>query len=270
MTTVAKPLPPHGKRPRYIRGCRCLPCREANIRYCKQYRVKTIRKPVRVDATPVRERLQSWAEQGYSQNQIGTTVGKHSGEISKILNGQPTIAPAVATRLLRAPAPTGTPANARVDSTGTVRRGRALHAIGYPIYEIAQALPAAANHFAYILEHPPATVPMALASAMTALYRRRVGVPGPSQYAIRDARRRKWDGPAAWDDIDDPNCQPESERNRHKPGTGKKASVDPERVDELTALGKSAKEIALQLGCHVRTVTRARGRVLANDLKEAA
>jgi transcriptional regulator with XRE-family HTH domain len=270
MTTTAETLPPHGGRPRYAKGCRCTPCREANKRYCKQYRVKTIRKPVRIDATPVRERLQSWAEQGYSQTQIGAAVGKNSGEISRILNGQPTIAPTVATRLLRAPAPTGIPANARVDSTGTVRRGRALHAIGYPIYEIAHVLPAAANHLAYILEHPPATVPLALASAMTALYRRRVGVPGPSQLAIRDARRRKWHGPLAWDDIDDPNCMPESMRNRHKIGPGRKASVDPERVAELTAAGKSAKEIAFQLGCHVRTVTRARGRINPDTLKEAA
>jgi DNA invertase Pin-like site-specific DNA recombinase len=87
-------------------------------------------------------------------------------------------------------------------------------------------------------------------------------LPGTNIRARNYAHKNGWHGPLAWDDIDDPNCKPESERNRRKPGARKKSAVDPARVAELTDLGHSAAEIAFQLGCHVRTVTRARGRVL--------
>lgn len=211
MTTAAKPLPAHGGRPRYLRGCRCLPCREANRRYCKQYRVRTITKPVRIDATPVRNRLQKWVDQGYSQTQIGDAVGKKSGDISKLLRGQATIAPSVADRILRSLGPTGTPMHARVDSTGTIRRGRALHAAGYPIYTIAENVPMATNHLGRVLYHQPAAVSAAVAQGMTALYKQWSSKPGPSHFALHNARRRGWDGPLAWDDdtIDDPTVHPE-------------------------------------------------------------
>lgn len=211
MTTAAKPLPAHGERPRYLRGCRCLPCREANKRYCKQYRVKTIRQPIRIDAAPVRELLQEWVDQGYSQTQIGDAVGKKSGDISKLLRGQATIAPSVAERILRSPGPAGTPAHARVDSTGTIRRGRALHAIGYQIYAIAEAVPMATNHLGRVLYHQPAAVSAGVAQGMAALYKQWSGRPGPSHFARHNARRRSWDGPLAWDDdtIDNPNARPE-------------------------------------------------------------
>lgn len=211
MTTTAKPLPAHGGRPRYLRGCRCLPCRDANKRYCKQYRIKTIRQPIRIDATPVRELLQEWVDQGYSQTQIGDAVGKKSGDISKLLRGQPTIAPSVAERILRSPGPTCTPAHARVDSTGTIRRGRALHAIGYPIYAIAENVPMATNHLGRVLYHQPAAVSAAVAQGMAALYKQWSAQPGPSHFALHNARRRGWNGPLAWDDdtIDNPEAHPE-------------------------------------------------------------
>lgn len=211
MTTAAKSLPAHGERPRYLRGCRCQPCIGANKRYCKQYRVRTINKPVRIDATPVRELLQEWVDQGYSQTQIGDAVGKKSGDISKLLHGQPTIAPSVAERILRSPGPDGTPAHARVDSTATIRRGRALHAIGYPIYVIAENVPMATNHLGRVLYHQPAAVSAAVAHGMRDLYKQWSGTPGPSHFAIHNARRRSWDGPLAWDDdtIGDPQAHPE-------------------------------------------------------------
>lgn len=208
---TTKPLPPHGERARYLRGCRCHPCREANKRYCKQYRIKALHKPIRIDATPVRQRLQQWTSQGYSLTQIGTAVGKNSGEIWRILNGQQTIAPRVAAQILNAPAPTGIPTLAKVDSTGTIRRGRALHAIGYPIYAIAARIPMGTDHLAHILDREPATVSLAVANGMRTLYQQLSGRPGGSPFAVHNARRRGWAPPAAWDDdaIDAPEAHPD-------------------------------------------------------------
>ena len=270
MTTAAKPLPPHGERPRYLRGCRCLPCRDANKRYCKQYRVKTVHQPVRIDATPVRQRLQEWINQGYSQTQIGDATGKKSGDISKLLNGQRTIAPRVAARILRSPGPTGTPANARVDATGTIRRGRALHAIGYPIYMIATGVPMATNHLGRILERQPATVSVAVAQGMTALYKQLSGRPGPSHFSVHNARRREWHGPLAWDDIDDPNCRPE-ESAPYKPADKCGRDLDRKReIEHLYLLGESREQIAKRLGGNEKYINDQLGAILRERAQRAA
>jgi hypothetical protein len=255
VTTAVKPLPAHGERPRYLRGCRCQPCIDANKRYCKQYRVRTINKPVRIDATPVRELLQEWVDQGYSQTQIGDAVGKKSGDISKLLRGQPTIAPSVAERILRSPGPDGTPAHARVDSTGTIRRGRALHAIGYPIYVIAENVPMATNHLGRVLYHQPDAVSAAVAHGMRDLYKQWSGTPGPSHFAIHNARRRNWDGPLAWDDdtIDDPQAQPDlGDRvlNFHE-----RAALRREDIIHLAWCGYEPEQIRERMGNEVSIST---------------
>ena len=247
MTT--RPLPPHGKRPRYLRGCRCLPCRDANKRYCKQYRVKTVQKPIRVDATPVRNRLQEWADQGYSQTQIGDAVGKKSGDISKLLHGQPTVAPAVAARILRSPGPKGAPSKAVTDSTGTLRRAQALYAIGHPLYRIATGIPMATNHLGRLLAQQPATVNVAIADGMKTLYEQLRWRPGTSPYAVHDGRRRGYHGPFAWDgNIDDPEAKPEAGDPYQSAGKYKR---DPDRtreIEHLYLLNESVPAIAKQLG----------------------
>lgn len=279
MTTATKPLPPHGARPRYLRGCRCTPCRAANKRYCKQYRLKTFHQPVRVDATPVRERLLQWTDLGYSQSQIGAAVGKNSGEISKILHGQPTIAPGIAARVLRSSGPTGIPANATTDSTGTIRRAQALHAIGYPIYSIAQGVPMAANHLGRLLTRKPPMVSVGIARGMTALYRQLSRRPGPSHLAILDARRRNFFSPLAWDDIDDPACQPDTSAPYQ---AAPKYERDPDRkyeIEHLYLLGESPEQIAKRLHGNEKYIRDQLGAILREradrrpstpDVKEAA
>ena len=251
----AKPLPDHGTRARYLRGCRCDACRTANKRYCKHYRAKTVHRPVRVDATPVRERLQEWVRQGYSQTQIGEAVGKKSGDISKLLAGQPTTAPDIAARILRSPGPTGHPACARVDSTGTIRRGRALHVIGYPIYMIAAGVPMATNHLGRILGWEPAHVSAAIAQGMTALYKQWSGRPGPSHFAVFDARRHGWHGPLAWDDIDNPNEQPETEQvGELELKRNELAAIRRAEIEHLDSFGLPIGEIAARLDIAESTV----------------
>lgn len=253
MTTTN--LPAHGTRPRYLRGCRCLPCRNANKRYCKQYRARTVRQPVRVDAAPVRRRLQEWVDQGYSQTQIAAAVGKRSGDISKILHWQPTIAPSVAARILGSKGPTGCPFHAQVDSTGTIRRGKALHAFGYPLYFIAEGVPMATNHLGRLLVGQPATVSAAVARGMATLYKQLSGRPGPSSFAIHDARRRGWHGPLAWDDIDNPNEQPDIEQSTELQLKREElAALRRAEIEHLAAFNLPNHEIAARLSLGLSTV----------------
>jgi hypothetical protein len=254
-----------------MRGCRCLPCRDANKRYCKKYRVRTVRQPVRVDATPVRNRLQEWADQGYSHTQIADAVGKNPGDISKILRGQPTVAPDVAERILRAAKPAGHPSKAVTDSTGTLRRAQALYAIGYPIYRIAEGVPMAANHLGWLLAHQPPTVPLAIADGMKALYEQLRWRPSTSQFAIHDARRRGFHGPFAWDgNIDDPAAKPETGKPYKRADKYKR---DPDRIREiehLYLLGESPQQIAKQLGSNEKYIRDQLNAVIAKRAKRAA
>jgi DNA-binding NarL/FixJ family response regulator len=85
-------------------------------------------------------------------------------------------------------------------------------------------------------------------------------IPGPSQRARNDARRKGWHGPLAWDDdIDDPTAKPDIDQHPDK--RGKPAQIDELRVARLVREGLTNAQIAQRIGCHVRTVTRARGRV---------
>lgn len=203
--------PQHGERRCYLRGCNRPECVAANKRYCKQYRVATIHRPIRIDATPVRQRVEQWNEQGYSHTQIVAVTGGHTGDITKLLAGQLTVAPAVAHRILNSPGPTGTPFHAVTDSTGTIRRAQALHAIGHSYYKIAAAVPMAVNHLGRLLDKQPATVRVAVAKGMAVAYKRLSAIPGTDPKAKARAARLGWTSVAAWDDnIDDPNATPET------------------------------------------------------------
>ncbi|MGW6557955.1 hypothetical protein [Streptomyces hydrogenans] len=207
-----KPPPQHGERRCYLRGCRRPECVEANKRYCKQYRLATVHAPLRVDASAAVRRLAQWANQGYSHTQIATAAKINAPEVSKLLTGKQTaISLAHARRIQTAHGPSGAPYHAMTDAVGTIRRGRALHAIGYPIYRIAQDIPMNANDLGRLLMLEPATVRQSVANGMTALYQRLSGTPGPSHLAVCAARRLRWESPIAWDDdsIDDPAAIPD-------------------------------------------------------------
>ncbi|GHJ21674.1 hypothetical protein [Streptomyces albus] len=246
---ATKPLPPHGKRARYHHGCRCQKCVDANKRYCKQYRVATLHQPIRVDATPIIRRLEHWIDQGYSHDQIIHVTGSHRGDISKLLNGQRSVHPGVAARILSAPAPSGPPRHATTEAVGTIRRGRALHAIGYPIYTLAENLPLSANKLGRLLNRRPDTVRLSLAAAMTSLYRQLSATPGPSVLAVHHARRLGWHGPLAWDDIDDPQAKPETDTPADYFSARKQlAAARAADIQHLARFGIPTHEIAARVG----------------------
>lgn len=250
MTTATRTLPQHGERRCYLRGCRQPECVAANKRYCKRYRSETLHKPIRLDAEPVALYLDSLADMGYSNRQIAIAAGRNTGEVSKIrLRQQAGINPAVAQDFLRVRLHGVTPHQAMVDATGTVRRGRALYAIGHPIYGIAERIPMAQNGLARILTTPPPTVRLSVATGMTALYTQLRWKPGTSTRARINAERNGWHGPMAWDgNIDDPDAQPDTDGPYIPIG---KKTRDPYRrgeMEHLARAGASADEIRRRTG----------------------
>lgn len=98
-----------GSRARYLRGCRCEPCRDAHRRYSKAYKHRTKADPntgvpaapMRLDATPVREHVRALLASGWTKAAIQREAGLATSHCSHLLSGQyRTVHRRVAARLL--------------------------------------------------------------------------------------------------------------------------------------------------------------------------
>ncbi|MFF3128553.1 hypothetical protein ACFVRD_41225 [Streptomyces sp. NPDC057908] len=266
---MTRTAPQHGERRCYLRGCRQPECVAANKRYCKQYRVATIHHPVRIDAAPLAAHLDNLVNQGFSHRQIADAAGRHDGEITKIRSRQQaTTIPGVAHAYLNVRLNGITPAHATANAIGTIRRAQALHAIGYPLYRIADGIPMAGNHLGRILDRQPPTVRLTVANGMTALYEQLRWKPGPSRFAVFSARRREWHGPMAWDgNIDEPGAQPEVlEAYKPLPRNGRD-SMRVAEIRHLLRLGESPASIARQMQANEKYI---RDLISQNHLATAA
>lgn len=245
----------HGTRACYLRGCRRKACTDANRRYCKAYRAATYRNgPRRIDATPARNVCLALSRDGWSEHQIGAAAGCSEGVIHHLLAGRrATLNPKTAAGIMRAcPERSNAPRWTYLDATGTIRRGRALVAMGYQVKDLAQAVGLAHDPLSRILNRDPKSVRAQTARAMTALYGTWSRVPGPSQRSRDYAQTRGWFSPAAWDgDMDDPTVAPEPEP---APDPLDRYQVD--EVLHLASFGIKPEEIAARTGLttgHIKT-----------------
>lgn len=279
MTTARREAPHH--RSLYCVkefNCQRPECRARNAEYSRR-RYRQIGygtwQPL-VDAEPVRQHIAALRDAGHSLPAIQKKARISAATLARLLydgvNPRANrIRTDVAARILTLPVtPAPVTPNTTIDATGTRRRIQALVAMGWTYTALAP-------HLGF---HPRRLTDLARAERVLASTAARIadryrvvqtwnpaghGVPAASQTMARNiAAREGWHGPLAWDDIDDPDCQPETE---HRPSRAQasrpKVYADPARVARLTAAGKSAAQIAQEIGCHVRTVTRARGRVQA-------
>lgn len=106
-----------------------------------------------------------------------------------------------------------------LDATGTVRRIRALNAIGWRLEDLAPHYGASAQ--ALHLIRGSRQVFRETADRIAAVYDQLCGTSGPSILVRQRAEARGWLPPSAWrDDIDDPTADPT-------------APTDPTHVDEV-------------------------------------
>jgi DNA-binding CsgD family transcriptional regulator len=223
----------------------------------------------RSDATQPRAHIEQLLALGWTQAQISRRAGLAHRTIGAIITGCTKVSNNTARAILNVPLGPA-PADSRdIDATGTTRRVQALIAIGYPATYLAGRFGLAESALGRIARGEMAHVRTTTADTVALDYRMLSRIPGPNQRARNDARRKGWHGPLAWDDdIDDPTALPDIDQHDDK--RGRPAQIDEHRVVRLAREGLTNAQIAQRIGCHVRTVTRARGRVLTNDLKEAA
>lgn len=285
----------HGTRARYVTGCRCLPCRAANATYNnRRDRLRAYGRPTTdlVDAGPVREHIRALSAAGMGRRQLARVSGVANSVLVKILYGDAArgmppsrrVRPATAARILGVQAPVRAP-SALVDSAGTVRRLRALVAVGWPQARLAERIGWTDANLSALIRGERAQVEQRTADAVVKLYDQlwQVSPEGLSAArARRHAARRGWAGPLAWDDetIDDPAAGPDRGPSRAPMGEVDPAAVEALVAGRLTAAdvrpaeryaailelareGRSSADIAAWIRTTERTVLRARaaGRV---------
>lgn len=257
-----------GSRGCYLRGCRQPACIHANYQYMSALRLDHHRgQHRRTNATQTRHHIERLTAAGWSQAQIARAANIAHRTIGGILNGQPTVSAGTARAILAiriGPAP----ADQRdVDATGTVRRVRALIAIGWPLTQLAPRFGLYVTALGRIANGQMEHVRSATADTIALDYRHLAGLPGPSQRSRREAVRRGWHGPTAWDErtIDDPAALPETADAEPVLSRDELAALRREEIAHLAGYGVGAEEIAARLGVGVSTVTEVLRRLRARQ-----
>ena len=158
-----------------------------------------------------------------------------------------------------------------LDSTGTIRRLRALLALGWRYSDIAALTPYQMAFIGAVASGRRAMVNADTADLVRAVYDRLSGTPGPSGKTRAYARNRGWPAPLAWEDgaIDDPAAKPIGgapsrvgldevaiHRAMHGDPVQLTSAERAEAVLRLLARGYTHAQVAGRLGITDRSVAR--------------
>lgn len=251
----------------YRRGCRREECRTADRNYRKRYELQRLRGiPAVIPGRTVAAHLRTLIASGRTVRGIATMTGVSERAIGYILHGQASVTRSRALALLAVQPLAEAP---RVDPTGTIRRIQALAHIGWPVALTAKKAGYTPSYLFNIMAGRVPTIPRDVASRLAIVYRQHSHQPGPSEYTRSIARRNGWHGPLAWDDIDDPACQPE-QAPPYEPAT--KYERDPDKraeIEHLYLLGESVPSIAKQLGNNEKYIADQLGAILRDRARRA-
>ncbi|MFA4080509.1 DNA-binding protein [Mycobacteroides salmoniphilum] len=161
-----------------------------------------------VDPGPAREYVVQLHSLGHSWVDIAKQAGISRAGLDRIRDvSYPTMLKVTATRILAIPMRVGD--TATIDATGTVRRLRALTAIGWPITLLAKEIGITPSTLENHVHR--ATVSTSRARQIAELFGRLQMTPGPSNRLRTLAQQKGWHPPFAWDEdtIDDPSAIPD-------------------------------------------------------------
>lgn len=175
-------------------------------------------RPATVPAAPVREHLAALQAEGYGLERIADAAQVSRSVVMHVMYGPrgerggkrpASIKTRPGERLL---ATTGAMIDAAfVPATGTARRLRALVAIGYSETHLASRIGMHRGNMSPIITGSRPRVTGETFAAVRALFAELWSAPVEGREAVRArnvAKRNRWVGPLAWDDIDDPDERP--------------------------------------------------------------
>lgn len=220
----------HGSHACYcLDFCRCPPCTRANSEYeADRARRRAYGREDLVDADPVRMHVRALMAAGIGYKRVGEMAGVSHGAMTKLLYGvtsggvEQRRPPARRVRRATAAALLGVrlvpvAGGVKVDPTGTMRRLRALCALGWSVARLAAQFDLDRQVLDAALNGTRPTTTQRTATAVRAMYEaigdsRPIGSSPGELRAITIAARRAaahgWAPPIAWDDhsIDDPRA----------------------------------------------------------------
>ncbi|WUH94597.1 hypothetical protein OG900_33580 [Streptomyces sp. NBC_00433] len=217
MTTAVRPLPPHGTPTRYKGArngsyppCKCAACVRAHSLSCKKRTLAHIAgTPPLYPAEPLRQHIRTLTDTGMSQDLIARRAHVSHATVNYLMRGLTKGCRREKALRILAVTPGTFDAVAERPVTGTMRRIRALYAIGHNNVTIAGASGVAASAISSIANGHQSIVQGTTAAAITAAYKTLSKRPGTSAKAKSRARKLGWHGPLDWDDIDNPAAQPD-------------------------------------------------------------
>lgn len=240
-----------GRVYRPLRRSLCHSCYETNRTRQKAYgRWETMY----VGTEEVRQHILMLKASGLGDRRIAELAGVARNNVREVLTGRP--GRSRSERMLRRnadailavqadPAP-----GANVDACGTVRRLRALVAIGYTQSDLCERLGLLPGNGCQLFRGEREFVTAATAGRVAELYDDLAMTPGTSDRARRHATKHRWAPPLAWDDdlIDNPDARPD---------LGQHQSVSwGERYLEMRELGYSDLEILARLNIQAESMLR--------------
>lgn len=255
------------------RGCRLPECEREDYLYTKQLKLEHSRGEYRLrDAAPVRAHIETLMANNWWPAEIARTAGISSSDIRNILDGQQQVSKRIAEPILAVPVIRllRNDRGDRVDATGSTRRLQALAWLGHPYGDISELADVTSDRLRFIGSGNTNIVRPEEARKIAAAYRALSVKPGRLKQIATVARTKGWHGPAAWDDIDNPDEQPDVESavalelNRDE-----LAAIRRAEIAHLIAFNLSYAEIATRLGMnpdYVRDIARS----IRNDLEKAA
>lgn len=258
----------------YLRGCPEAACRERHLRYCKEYDLRRHREGRRrIDADEAAAHLRALIADGWTQNGIEIATGIPRHTICGLASGTHTEVFRETADIILAFRPgenTECPGH-WMDTTGTIRRVRALAAIGYPTYTVADAVGIGHATMRHLVAGNREKVAKSTARKIAELYPRWIAKPGPSATTRGIAKSRGWHGPLAWGgNIDDPAAQPDTEGAGYDDTPRKRDDLRTEEIKHLAGFGLSDYEIAKLVRLPVGDVKTRIGKIRAEKAAKAA
>lgn len=257
MTAKTRPLPEHGSEARYQGslnrpGCRCRTCINGWTRAGKRRHLARLQgRPATIPAEPVTKHLALLLSSDMTTGQIAAASGVNPSTIKDHANGNfPTIRRTTAEKIL-AVRPGQQPSIGFVPALGSIRRCRALYAVGHNADDIAAAHPQLQlRTIDHVIRgdrrHVAAFVHQAIAEAYKALCQQS----GNSARAKARASKEGWAGPDYWDheDFDNPDFEPVTAIDFKRDQI---AELRREEIEHLAWSGCDTEEIHQRLGGEV-------------------